>query len=160
MIPLRTILCPVDLAETCEPAFQLACSVARDRGACVLVLYVYPPPLCHAEVVARRQPDGYEEGLWQSLQAYQANVPQGVYHRLAEGDPAKEILRVAREADAELIVLGTHGRGGLPRLLLGSVAEQVIRTAPCPVLTIRVPSPAAMPAPEELHAVSSGRNPS
>jgi nucleotide-binding universal stress UspA family protein len=156
MTPLRTILCPIDLAEPCESAFQLACSLARDRGACVLVLYVYPPPSGHGEVVARRQPDGYEEDLWRSLGRYQAQVPEGVYHRLAEGEPAREILRVAREAAAELIVLGTHGRRGLPRLVMGSVAEQVVRTAPCPVLTIKVPFAKAGPAPEGHPTTVSG----
>jgi hypothetical protein len=59
--------------------------------------------------------------------------------RLEEGDAVTEILRVAEEAPADLIVLGTHGRTGLARLLMGSVAEQVVRRAPCPVLTVKAP---------------------
>ena len=58
-------------------------------------------------------------------------------HRLEEGDPATMILNVAQETGAGLIVMGTHGRTGLERLLMGSVAEQVMRKAPCPVLTMR-----------------------
>jgi nucleotide-binding universal stress UspA family protein len=58
-------------------------------------------------------------------------------HRLVMGDPATEIVRVAEEEKAELIVLGTHGRTGLSRILMGSVAEAVVRHAPCPVLIYR-----------------------
>jgi nucleotide-binding universal stress UspA family protein len=150
MIPLRTILCPIEVAEPGEPAFQLACSLARAHDGRVLVLHVYPPPCCHGEVVARRQPDGYEEGLWRLLRGYQEPGMLGrVEYRLEEGDTARAILRVAREAAADLIVLGTHGRTGLPRLLLGSVAEQVVRAAPCPVLTVKMPCPREGSAPEE-----------
>jgi nucleotide-binding universal stress UspA family protein len=64
-----------------------------------------------------------------------------VEHQLAEGDTAREILEVAREHGAGLIVMGTHGRTGLGRLLLGSVAEQVLRQSSCPVLTVKFPVP-------------------
>jgi nucleotide-binding universal stress UspA family protein len=57
---------------------------------------------------------------------------------LLEGSPAREIVRYADEQDCDLVVMGTHGRGGINRLLLGSVAEQVVRTSPVPVLTVRV----------------------
>lgn len=60
-----------------------------------------------------------------------------------EGAPSEEIVRYAREADCDLIVMGTHGRGGINRLLLGSVAERVVRTASVPVLTVRVDDPTA-----------------
>ena len=58
--------------------------------------------------------------------------------QLLEGSPAREIVRYADEHDCDLVVMGTHGRGGINRLLLGSVAEQVVRTSPVPVLTVRV----------------------
>jgi nucleotide-binding universal stress UspA family protein len=60
-------------------------------------------------------------------------------HRMLVGDPAKEIVRLAREEDADLIVIGTHGRTGIARALLGSVAEVVVRRAPCPVLAYKHP---------------------
>jgi nucleotide-binding universal stress UspA family protein len=63
----------------------------------------------------------------------------GVIRRLEEGNPATEILRVAQLCCADLIVMGTHGRRGLNRLLMGSVAEEVVRMAACPVLTVRTP---------------------
>jgi nucleotide-binding universal stress UspA family protein len=59
--------------------------------------------------------------------------------RLEEGDPVTQILRVARETNCDLIVMGTHGRTGLGRLVMGSVAEQVVRKALCPVLTVKMP---------------------
>jgi nucleotide-binding universal stress UspA family protein len=61
-------------------------------------------------------------------------------HRLEEGDPASEILDVAADTDADLIVMGTHGQTGLRHLLMGSVADQVVRKAPCPMLTLKTPS--------------------
>jgi nucleotide-binding universal stress UspA family protein len=64
-----------------------------------------------------------------------------VKHRLAEGDAATEILRLAKETQADVIVMGTHGRTGLVRVLMGSVAEQVVRKAPCPVVTVKTPPP-------------------
>jgi nucleotide-binding universal stress UspA family protein len=63
-----------------------------------------------------------------------------IEHRLVSGEPAKEILRLARDEDVELIVMGTHGRTGVMRALLGSVAEEVLRHATCPVLTVKVPN--------------------
>ena len=62
-----------------------------------------------------------------------------VEHLLQAGEPVEEILRVAREGPCDLIVMGTHGRTGLSRLLMGSVAEAVVRTASCPVVTIKSP---------------------
>ena len=67
--------------------------------------------------------------------------------RVHEGDPATQIVRVAQETRCDLIVLGTHGRTGLGRLLMGSVAEQVLRKAPCPVLTVKTPFPETSSAP-------------
>ena len=64
-----------------------------------------------------------------------------VEHRLVEGETATEILRLGQEMKCDLIVLGTHGRTGLGRLLMGSVAERVVRKARCPVLTVKTPSP-------------------
>jgi nucleotide-binding universal stress UspA family protein len=60
-------------------------------------------------------------------------------HRLVRGEPAKEILRLAKDENAGLIVMGTHGRTGMLRALMGSVAEQVVRNATCPVLTLKIP---------------------
>jgi nucleotide-binding universal stress UspA family protein len=66
------------------------------------------------------------------------NAPGPITHRLEVGEPATATLRVAETGGFDLIVMGTHGRRGLPRLLLGSVAQKVIARAPCPVLTLHV----------------------
>jgi nucleotide-binding universal stress UspA family protein len=145
MLPVHTILHPTDLSENAQSAFHLACALARDCGARVIVLHVLPTPQGHEELVARRWPEAYYRGPWQVLHEVQApdhNVH--VEHRLEEGDdPARQIVEVAKEVKAGLIVLGTHGRGGLRHLLMGSVAEEVLRRAPCPEVTIRnsVPVP-------------------
>jgi len=141
MLPIRTILFPTDFSECSEAAFRLASSFARDYGARLIALHVYPPPLDHGEEVARRAPDSYEESLWKSLQAHRADeLKYDIDYQLVEGNAAGEILRVAADRPCELIVMGTHGRSGIERLLLGSVAEQVIRQATCPVLTTK-PAP-------------------
>jgi nucleotide-binding universal stress UspA family protein len=141
MLPLRTILHPTDFSPAAAHAFGLACSLARDHGARLVVLHVYPPPVCHGEVVARRQGEGYEEELWRMLSRVRPQgSPPEVEHRLAEGDAAEEILRIAREEPCDLVVLGTVGRTGLRRLLLGSTAEKVVCRAPCAVLTVKAPA--------------------
>src|SRR5262249_19419079 len=71
-------------------------------------------------------------------------------HRLVEGNPATEILHVARETGCDLIVMGTHGRRGLKRLLMGSVAEDVMRKVPYPVMIVKAPLPKAPPSEESL----------
>jgi nucleotide-binding universal stress UspA family protein len=138
MLPIRSILYPTDFSENGELAFRLACSLARDQGAQLVLLHVYPSPLCHGEVVARRQDEGYYEELWAELERLQ---PAGIdaARRLEEGDPGEVIPRVAAEAGCDLIVMATHGHTGLAHALMGSVAEEVVRRAACPVLTIKSP---------------------
>ena|SRR5208282_2928642 len=88
MFKIQTILYPTDFSERSESAFHLACSLARDHGARLIVLHVIPPPVCHGEVVARQQPNGYREQMcnWLSrLQAPGSGVD--IDHRLTDGDP-------------------------------------------------------------------------
>jgi nucleotide-binding universal stress UspA family protein len=140
MFPIRIILHPTDFSEPSAAAFALAGSLARDHGAHLIVVHVDPPPVGHDEIIARRQRAEYEKPLWDLLNQLKAPDPQvTIEHQLIEGDAATEILRVARESHCDLIVMGTQGRTGLPRLVLGSVAEKVVRQAPCPVLTVKVP---------------------
>ena len=137
MLSIQTILHPTDFSEHSGYAFQLACSLARDRGARVIVLHVMPVPLVQEKRLYREE----MTGELNRLGAPEAQVR--VEHRLEEGDAATQILRVAQEMGCDLIVLGTHGRTGLGRLLMGSVAEQVLRRASCPVLTVRAPFPSS-----------------
>jgi nucleotide-binding universal stress UspA family protein len=140
---VRTILVAADFSECSEDAFRVARALACDYGAQLIVLEVAtPPPLFtpgELQKVLQRS-DGYQAELEGRLrQVYAADSPTGVEYRVQDGDPAVEILGVAREAGCDLIVMGTHGRTGLRRLLIGSVAEQVVRKASSPVLTVKVP---------------------
>jgi nucleotide-binding universal stress UspA family protein len=141
MLPVHTILHPTDFSERSRHAFGLACSLARDYGARLVLLHVIPTPIIgFGEGVIPPEPEEVEaEGREQlaRLQPPGANVR--AERRLIEGDPVEVILRVAQEIDASLIVMGTHGRTGLGRILMGSVAEQILRRADCPVLTVKAP---------------------
>lgn len=143
MLTIRTILYPTDFSERSSHAFELAFALARDYGARLVILHVAPP----AEKVFGPAPTEvqeaeYEESLRAKLRWLKvpgSEVP--VESVLEMGDPVAVILD--RAAEADLIVLGTHGRTGYDRLLMGSVAEEVLRQAPCPVLTIKAPFPGA-----------------
>lgn len=144
MLSLHTILHPTDFSERSEFAFRLACALARDHGAHLVVMHVaHVPVAIYAEGAVPPKPEEYQEELLEKLQQLQpADEEIEVTHRLEEGNPANEILRMAELTQADLIVMGTHGRRGLARLLMGSVAEQVVRQASCPVLTVKMPIPA------------------
>jgi nucleotide-binding universal stress UspA family protein len=150
MPPIRTILHPTDFSAASESAFQLACSVARDHRALVVVVHVIPPPVAGYELAwAAPNSERDPERLLARLHGLDPGTPLvSLAYLLADGDAAAEVLRLAGELPADLIVMGTHGRTGLKRLLLGSVAEQVLRKAPCPVLTVKppLPEPAAVAA--------------
>jgi nucleotide-binding universal stress UspA family protein len=149
MLPIRSILYPTDFSESSDYVFRLACALARDYGARLFVLHVTAPPtVVYAGGVVLPPSDRDQDEQWNKLRRLQAPNPVvQVEHRLAEGEPAEAILRVARESQCDLILMGTHGRTGLSRLLMGSVAEQVVRKAPCPVLTVKTPLPVAASTP-------------
>jgi nucleotide-binding universal stress UspA family protein len=152
MLAIHTILHPTDFSERSEFAFRLACALARDYGARLVLLHVaHPPVVVYGEGVVPPVSDDYLERLEEDLHRLRAPDPNvHVEHLFREGDPVTEILAVATQTSADLIVLGTHGRTGLGRLLMGSVAEQVVRKAPCPVLTVRTPFHEAVPSEERL----------
>jgi nucleotide-binding universal stress UspA family protein len=142
MFSPRTILFPTDLSPASWLAFGLAADVAHRYGASLLVLYVVetlgPENVTFGEVATELEPEGYRKRLVAELEANMPASPGvAVETLLAAGDPAAEVVRVAQERPCELIVMATHGRTGVRRLVLGSVAERVVRTAPCPVLTLR-----------------------
>ena len=125
--------------------------LARDYGARLVLLHVAVLPEVVGEAVLipilRDNQAELEEKLHRLAAPY-ANLR--VEHRFERGDAITEILRVAEETRADLIVLGTHGRTGLGRLLMGSVAEQMVRKASCPVLTVKVPPSDARPSSDSL----------
>jgi nucleotide-binding universal stress UspA family protein/quercetin dioxygenase-like cupin family protein len=146
MAGIQTILHPTDFSENSRYAFQTACALARDYHAKLLVFHVMMPsvsPLLH-EPLADPLRSAESQGSLASHPWPQPSDPQiRVEHRLAEGDPAEEILRLAEALHANLVVLGTHGRTGLGRFLTGSVAEEVLRKSLCPVLVVKTPIQAA-----------------
>jgi nucleotide-binding universal stress UspA family protein len=152
MLPLRLVLHPTDFSPHSEAASKLAFALARDYGARVLVLHVMEPiAVGGPEGVAILDPLAYEADLKARLAEVRPPDPQvPVEHRLALGRAAEEVLRVAKESKCGVIVLGTHGRTGLGRALMGSVAEQVVRKAPCPVLTVKAPPAEAGPVDTSL----------
>jgi len=145
MLPIRTILHPTDFSDRSAYALHLACALARDHGARLVVLHtVMTPTVVYVEGVIPPEPDVYYREAKEQLANLEVPDPRlTVERRFEEGDPATEIVRVAGEIQASLIVMGTHGRTGVSRLLMGSVAEQVMRQAPCPVLTLKTPFPEA-----------------
>jgi universal stress protein A len=133
------ILFPTDFSHTGDAALALAVSLARERGAKLLIVHVEEPPAAYGGgEMYYGLPDPATEDLERMLKEVVPSDPQvGYEHRLVTGDPATAIPRVAEEDDVDLIVMGTHGRTGLMRLLMGSVAEAVVRRAPCPVLVYK-----------------------
>lgn len=143
MLAIRTILHPTDFSEQSDYAFRLACSLARDYGARLVVLHVAELPVAGGIDGMLILPPALDlEPLREKLRQLRPTDPKvRVEHLLVEGATANEILRLGQEMECDLIVLGTHGRTGLGRLLMGSVAERVVRKARCPVLTVKTPSP-------------------
>jgi nucleotide-binding universal stress UspA family protein len=141
MFAIRTILCPTDFSAPSRAAVATAESLAREFDARVIVMHVVsPPPAMMAEGLLMYPAEHEPETMRHSLDDVKPEDPNVEFeHVFVEGEPVPEILRVAEDRHCDLIVLGTHGRRGVGRLLLGSVAEQVIRRAPCPVLSVKAP---------------------
>jgi nucleotide-binding universal stress UspA family protein len=147
-----TILHPTDFSEEADAALREAVALARIHGGRVIVLHVPhagEPPVWLYDRMAGGEPD--RERLLSQLHGHTASLraenPQVVFeHRLGEGGPAEEILRAAGAERCDLIVMGTRGRRGLERILTGSVAEEVMRRAPCPVMAVRRPAGVAAAA--------------
>jgi nucleotide-binding universal stress UspA family protein len=159
MFPIHTILHPTDFSERSANALQLACALACDYGARIVILHVVAPAaIIYGEGIV--PPDPHEPSSKANEQLEQLEFPAAsrAERRVEEGDPALKILQVAGEINADLIVMGTHGRTGLGRLLMGSVAEEVVRRAVCPVLTVTNPFAPASPLPtgSERFAVAAG----
>ena len=142
MMPIKTILHPTDFSKPSEYALRLACALARDYQARLLLVHVVEPPVYYGELgMAVPLPADFHESLLERLSRL-VPVECGILVEtiLVEGNASQQILRVAEEHHCDLIILGTHARTGLSRVLLGSVAEDVIRHSRFPVLTLKTPS--------------------
>ena len=131
------LLCPVDFDQATLSALRCASELAREHNAILYLLHVMnvPPgsevalPLGTVESAAQTN---LERISHQNIQPETHSIPL-----VMMGDPAAKILQLASQLRADLIVMATHGRKGLRRLVLGSVTERVVREAPCPVLTVK-----------------------
>ena len=147
------ILHPTDFSECAKQAEAAAVDlVGKLDGELVLFLALVETPLYGEGLISSQQVqavyDAQRKWAEETLEALAGELRQrGIKAswRLQAGVPFEEIVKVAEEERVDMIVMGTHGRSGLDRVLLGSVAERVIRLAPCPVLTVRQAMPGAIP---------------
>ena len=133
------ILFATDFSPASEAALKYATALARDSGARLLIVHVeeLPTPYAGGEMMLP-QPEYPNPEIRKMLEAVVPTDKNVAYeHHLLLGTAAEDIARIATEEKADLIVIGTHGRTGLKRVLMGSVAEAVMRHAHCPVLTLK-----------------------
>lgn len=146
MISLKTILVPSDFSECSDEALRYGLELARRFDASLHLLHVVQDPVTQPWAA-----EGFSAPLFEVVEQWQrqaearlrASVPDADRHRVTVASvvatPYAEILAYAAANDVDLIVMGTHGRSGVSHMLLGSIAERVVRRAPCPVLTVRRP---------------------
>lgn len=148
MLRIGKVLFPTDFSELSEAAWGYALTLARAFGAEVLLLHVVSePPAGSVLYEIGSSPEGFVRTATEEAKRLMAELVSGaadpkvaITPQVRRGLEFREINAAARENGVDLIVMGTHGRTGLSHLLIGSVAERVVRTAPCPVLTVRHPA--------------------
>jgi universal stress protein A len=140
--PIRTILCPMQFDDPELIAFHVAKQLAQQNGAGLCLMHVVPivpaigEPAVATTVHAREEEKAKQE-LQQTANQHLAGVKYQILTNVAgPNETAHAVIRAAKEVDADLIVMKTHARHGLAHLILGSVAEQVVRESPCAVLTL------------------------
>jgi nucleotide-binding universal stress UspA family protein len=145
MIAFKHILVPTDFSDPSERALSSAIELAKAFEARLTLLHVWRIPNAgYAEALAWPI-EGMEKAARKALAEVRtraAKIFPGVDSVVEEGAEWERIIDVAKRQNVDLIVMGTHGRRGLPRLILGSVAEKVVRLSPVPVLTVRGPDDA------------------
>ncbi|MEI8244163.1 MAG: universal stress protein [bacterium] len=147
-VQVLRILCPVDFSDSSDHAMRYASALAETFGAELTLLHVVAPVMA-ALPGETALPDTMLANINELVDACRERLEQivgklaasglTVQHKVMNGVPFVEIIRYARDAQTDLIVMGTHGRTGLGHLLIGSVAERVVRKSPCPVLTVKHP---------------------
>jgi nucleotide-binding universal stress UspA family protein len=147
MLSLKRILVPVDFTETSDKAFDFALELAEKFGAGIIAMHAFEIPVigfpdgalvATADIAARIQ-DAAKKGLDAAVTTRQGRGGVKIESVLREGAAQDEIKTIAETMNVDLIVIGTHGRKGIARALLGSTAENVIRTVKIPVLAIHGP---------------------
>jgi universal stress protein A len=143
-ISIHRILFPTDFSESARTAQRYAMALAEKFGAELHLIHVVPPFVPYSDVSApwvmpenevKYQVDAADQRLRREIDS-QWQEQHTAQFTAVSGFAVDEILQYAQNQDVDLIVLGTHGHSGLSRLLIGSVAEKLVRTATCPVLTV------------------------
>ena len=144
MIRLTRILLPSDFSEFSAEATKYACALAEQFQAELHLLHVQESVVVPEYYGLRIDWESLTQEAKEAAEAQMEKVlapswseEKAVVKAFAEGTPFLEIIRYAKEHEIDLIVIGTHGRSGVAHMLMGSVAEKVVRKAPCPVLTVR-----------------------
>jgi nucleotide-binding universal stress UspA family protein len=135
MIQVKKILYPTDFSSYSNQAYFHALGLAETYGASLLV--------AHVQTATTSGDKAYWQEQLEQVRPVNQKIP--VSHVLLQGDPAIEIVRYAADAGIDVIVIGTHGRTGRARQDMGSVAEKVMREAPCSVLVVKLPRGVAGP---------------
>jgi len=145
VIHIKKILYPTDFSSYSNQAYFHAVALAENHKAGLAIALVYTPDFKAPDSDDPAAGLAYWKGQLEQIRPLNPAIP--VNHVCLQGDPAAEIVRYARDAGIDVIVMGTHGRTGLERLLMGSVAEKVLRDAPCSVMVVKLPRgvPAAKP---------------
>jgi nucleotide-binding universal stress UspA family protein len=159
------ILVPVDFSTHAERALELAIAIAQRFGGSIELLHVVEDPFVsgawNAEAFTPNIPELLDQLTANARRRLEAMKTAAAKDRIAlaanvvTGEPSQTIVEHAKAGAFDLIVMSTHGRTGLTHLFLGSVAERVLRTAPCPVLTVRAATSAAKAAQAEAVSVAS-----
>lgn len=142
MYAWRKIACAVDFSDPSRFAAEQAAALAREHGAALALVNVFqPPPAVAADMLESPASEAMAVEAEDLLASWKGDAERSsggqVTVRRLSGDPAAALVKLAREGGYDLLVLGTHGRRGLSHLVLGSVAERVVRQAPCSVLVVR-----------------------
>jgi nucleotide-binding universal stress UspA family protein len=146
MLAINNILFPTDFSDRSMGAFHVASALARDYKAALTVLHVREVPTVAFAEFGAVPPAALPSRAEVMDKLHQFDAPDkaaSIEYLVADGVPADEIVKAAEDRQCDLIVMGTHGRTGISRLVMGSVAEEVVRSAACPVLTLKSPMPAA-----------------
>jgi nucleotide-binding universal stress UspA family protein len=156
--PIRLILHPTDFSPGSWPALGVARALARANGAGIVLLHVAPAEVLTGGTFYAPADLGPEREALAKLQdeTARAGLEDSVQTRFCQGDPVSEILLAAGDLGCDLIVMGTHGRTGLRRLLMGSVAEAVIRATPCLTLVVKDVADQRAEREHEAHGTAEG----
>lgn len=151
MIVLKKILCPVDHSECSYLALKYAISLSLKDEAKLYLMHVIDSRFYEMEAYTFSPYSISESDMAKIHSDLMKSLPEGTTDVLevetivVKGVPFNEILNASQELGVDVIVMGTHGRTGISHVMMGSVAEKVVRKASCPVLTVRMPAPPVIP---------------